>query len=66
MEEGVIYRKDESKKIYDEGKEAECPNYTPPAEIYQSVGDRNDDNNEDNDEGKEAESLDDTYPDKMK
>ena len=52
-------------KKYDEGKEAECPNDTPPAEIEEIVGDRNDDNNENNDEGKEAEDLDDTSPDEM-
>ena len=46
-------------------KEAECPNDTTPAEIEESVGDRNDDNNEDNDAEKEAEFLDDTSTDYM-
>ena len=64
-EEDVIDIKDKSKNIYDEGKEAECPNDTPPAEIEESVGDINDDNNEDNYEGKEAGCLDDTYHEDM-
>ena len=37
-------------KIYDEGKEDEFSNDTPPAEIEECVGDRNYDNNGDNDE----------------
>ena len=55
MEEDVIQRKDESKNIFNEEKEDECTNDTPPAEIEEIVGDRNDDNNGDNSEGKEAE-----------
>ena len=64
MEGYVVERKDESKK-YDEGKEDECPNDTPPSEIEESVGDRNDGNNGDNDEEKEAEWLVDTSTDIM-
>ena len=41
-------------KKYYEVKEAECPDEPPPAEMEQSLGDRNDYKNEDNDEGKEA------------
>ena len=52
-------------EIYDEVKEDECPDNTPPAEIEQILGDINDDNNEDNDEGKEAEFQDDTYHEEM-
>ena len=50
---------------FDEGKEAECPDDTPPTEIQQSVGDINDDKNEDNDEEKESECLNDASPDEM-
>ena len=50
MEKSVIDRKDENKYIYDEGKQAEYPDNTPPNGIEQIVGDMNDDNNEDNDE----------------
>ena len=52
-------------KKYDEGKEDECPNDTPPSKIEENVGDRNDDNNGDNYGGKEAECLVDTSPDAM-
>ena len=51
MEEYVIDRMDESLKN-DEGKEDKFPNDTPPAEIEEIVGDKNDDNNGDNDEEK--------------
>ena len=52
-------------KKYDEGKEDECPNDTPPAEIEECVGNRNDENNGDNHEGKKAECLVDSSPDVM-
>ena len=52
-------------KKYDEGKQAECPNDTPPAEIEESVDDRNEENNEDIDDEKEAECLDQTSPEEM-
>ena len=41
------------KKKY-EGKEAEFPDDNSPADIEESVGDRNDDKNEEIDGGKEA------------
>ena len=43
----------------------EFPDDTPPAEIEQSVGDKNDDKNEDNYEGKESKCPDDTSPEEM-
>ena len=57
----------EKKKVkkYDKGKEDECPNDTPPAEIEENLGDINDNNNEDNNEEKEAEFPVDIYPDVM-
>ena len=64
MEEYIIERKYESKKC-DEGKEDECPNDTPSAEIEEYVGDRNDDNNVDNHEEEEAGCLVETSPDVM-
>ena len=50
MEEDLIDRKDDSKEKNDEGKESEWPDDTIPAEIEESVGDRNDDKNEEIDE----------------
>ena len=52
-------------KKYYEGKEVECPDDTPPAEIEKSVNNRIDDKNEGNDEVKETECLNDTAPDEM-
>ena len=52
-------------KKNDEGKEAECPNGTPPHKIEESVGDRNYNNNGYNDQGKEPECLVDTFTDLM-
>ena len=52
MEEGVIDKKCDSQGKNDEGKEAECLDDTHPAEIEESVDDRNDDKNNEIDEGK--------------
>ena len=39
-----------SNKKIDEGKEAECPDDTPPVDIEEGVSERKDDKNENNDE----------------
>ena len=65
MEEDIIEKKYEIKKVYDGGKEDECPNKTPPTEIQECGGDRNANNNGDNDEEKEAKCLVKNSPDVM-
>ena len=54
MEEGVHYINDDKNEIYDEEKEAEYLDDTPPDDMEEFVIDRKDDRNEKNDEGKEA------------
>ena len=40
MEEGVSDRKDDKNGKNDEGKEAECPDDTPPVDMEKGVSDR--------------------------
>ena len=54
MEEGVNDKKYDKNEKKDEGKEAECPDYTSPVDMEECLGDRKDDNNGKNDEGKDA------------
>ena len=42
MEEGVCDRKDDNNEKNDEGKEAECPDDTPPVDMQEGVKDIND------------------------
>ena len=44
MEEGINYINDDKNEIYDEGKEAECPNDTSLVEMDEGVNDRKYDN----------------------
>ena len=46
MEEGVSERKDDKNGKIDEGKNAECPNDTPPKDMEEGVSERKDDKNE--------------------
>ena len=46
----------------DEGKEAECPDDTPPVDMQEGVRDIKYDKNKINDEGKESGYPDDTPP----
>ena len=62
MEEGVSERKYGRNEKNDEGKEAECPDDTPPDDMEEGVSDRKDDKNKNIDEEKETECLDDTPP----
>ena len=54
MEEGVSERKDDNNENNYKGKEAECPDNTPPDDMEEGASDRKDDKNEKNDEEKEA------------
>ena len=46
MEKGVSERKDYKNKKIDEGKEAECPDGTPPDDMEEGVSEKKDDKNE--------------------
>ena len=50
MEESVSERKYDKNENIDEGKEAECPDDTPPDDMEEGVSDRKDDKNKNNDE----------------
>ena len=45
MEEGVSERKYDKNEKIDEGKEAECPDGTPPGDMEEGVNERKDDKN---------------------
>ena len=46
MEEGVSEKKDDNNEKIDEGKEAECPDGTPPDDMEEGVSERKDGKNE--------------------
>ena len=60
MEEGVKDINDDIIEIYDEEKEAECLDDTPPDDMEEGVNDKDDNKNEKYDEEKEADETTDS------